>query len=300
MQHRVKASISVLVPTLNEERNIDKCLASLSWADEVWVVDSFSTDRTIEIAKEMGAKVATFRWDGLGPRKKNWALDNISWSHEWVLIVDADEQVTDALRDEITAAVERSEYDAFLIPYHYYFLGRLLRHGAPLWKLILFKHTKARFEMVNVPEVTGYDVELHEHPLVQGNTAKLHHAMIHYDMADLRHHFQRHNVYSDWEALLRTRYRARNRQAEIQPRLLGSAMERRRFLKNLFLAMPGKPFAYFIYSYVLRAGFLDGRPGFIYNALKAIYWYEVGVKEYELRLREKESKLVAGRKTARA
>jgi len=77
-------------------------------------------------------------------------------------------------------------------------------------------------------------------------------------------------------------------------------MERRRFLKNLFLSMPGKPFAYFMYSYVLRAGFLDGRPGFIYNALKAIYWYEVGVKEYELRLREKGRKLVTGREIARA
>ncbi len=296
----MKVPLSVMVPTLNEEQNIRKCLASLSFADEVWVVDSSSKDRTVEIAQSMGARVADFNWDGRGPRKKNWALDRLPWKHDWLLIVDADEEVSAGLRDEITAAIDRGQSDAFLVPYHYYFLGRLLRHGAPLWKLILFRRSMARFETVEVPEVTGYDVELHEHPLVSGRTARLHQPMIHHDMADLRHHFQRHNVYSDWEALLRTRYRLRPKAGEIQPRLFGSAMERRRFAKRIFLATPGKPFAYFIYSYVLRGGFLDGRAGFIYNALKAIYWYEVSLKEYEIRLRARKSKSYSKRETARA
>jgi len=203
------------------------------------------------------------------------------------LIVDADEEVTPALRDEICDAIARPGYDAYLVPYHYYFLGRLLRHGAPLWKLIVLRLSAARFERMDAPDVTGYDVELHQHPLVRGVTGRLRNQMIHHDMADLHHHFQRHNIYSDWEALLRTRYRGRNRDGEIAARLFGSVMERRRFLKRLFLSIPGKPFIYFFYSYIVRAGFLDGRPGLIYNMLKAMYWYQISVKEYEIRHNEK-------------
>jgi len=279
--------ISVLIPTKNEEENIRKCLESVSWADEIYVVDSCSTDRTVEIARSMGAKVVPFSWDGKGPRKKNWALDNLPWKHEWLLVVDADEEVTPSLRDEITTLVSRpSEFAAFLIPYHYYFLGRLLRHGAPLWKLILFKHRLARFERMEVPEVTGYDVELHEHPLVSGQIGRLRSPMVHHDFESLHQYFHRHNIYSDWEALLRTRYLHRDLEKEIRPRLFGSTMERRRFFKRFFLSLPGKPWIYFFYSYVLRGGFLDGRPGFIYNVLKAIHWYQISIKEYEICLRE--------------
>ena len=279
-----KIPLSVLIPTKNEERNIRRCLQSVDWAAEAFVVDSYSTDRTAEIAREMGATVIPFRWDGNGPRKKNWALDNLPWAHEWVLVVDADEEVSSPLREEITAVITgKSRYCAYLIPYRYYFLGRLLKHGAPLRKLILFRHQLARFERTSVPEVTGYDVELHEYPVVRGKIGKLRSHMIHYDFDDLHHFFERHNIYSDWEALLRTRYRNRDRSGEIKGRVFGSAVERRRFAKRLFLNLPGKPLIYFLYSYLLRAGFLDGREGFTFNALKAFYWYQIGIKEHEIR-----------------
>jgi glycosyltransferase involved in cell wall biosynthesis len=279
-----KVPVSVLVPTKNEERNIERCLRSVGWAAQVFVVDSCSTDRTAEIARAMGADVIPFRWDGHGPRKKNWALDNFSWANEWVLIVDADEEVSHPLYEEIAATLEHSPgFDAFSIPYQYYFLGRLMKHGAPLRKLILFKHRLARFEQTSVPEVTGYDVELHEHPVVRGKTGKLGSHMIHHDFDDLHHYFDRHNIYSDWEALLRTRYRDRDRSGEIKGRIFGSAAERRRYAKRLFLGLPGKPVIYFLYSYVLRAGFLDGREGFAFSILKAFYWYQIALKEYEIR-----------------
>ena len=108
-----------------------------------------------------------------------------------------------------------------------------------------------------------------------------------------RHHFDRHNTYSDWEALLRTRYRRRDVSGEVRPRLFGSPVERRRFFKRWFLSVPGKSWLYFFYSYVLRGGFLDGRPGFIYNALKSMYWYQVSAKEYELRLAERDMRQAA-------
>ncbi len=280
--------ISVLIPTRNEEKNIGKCLRAVAWADQTFVVDSYSSDRTAEIARGLGAEVVAFSWDGEGPRKKGWALENLRWKHEWVLVVDADEEVSPGLRDEMAAAVQAaSNYAAFLVPYNYYFLGRLLCHGAPLRKLILFRHELARFERIDVPEITAYDVELHEHPVVRGRIGRLCSPMIHHDFDDLYHYFQRHNVYSDWEALLRTRYRDRDCSAEIRPRLFGSATERRRRMKRLFLSLPGKSLLYFVYSYVLRGGFLDGRPGLIYNVLKSFYWYQIGIKEYEIRLQEK-------------
>src|SRR3989442_5112234 len=151
--------LSVLIPTKNEEKNIHKCLESVSWADEVYIVDSCSTDRTAEIARSRGATVVPFSWDGKGPRKKNWALDHLPWKYEWVLVVDADEEVTPALRDEIVAVISKpSEQDGFLVRYNYYFLGRLLLHGAALWKLILFRHSLARFERIEVPEFTASDL----------------------------------------------------------------------------------------------------------------------------------------------
>src|SRR5258706_7647077 len=94
-----KAPLSVLIPTKNEEKNILKCLESVSWASEVYVVDSHSTDGTVQIAERQGATVVDFTWDGKGPRKFNWALEHLPWKNEWVLVVDADEEVTSSLRD---------------------------------------------------------------------------------------------------------------------------------------------------------------------------------------------------------
>jgi len=284
----MKVPVSVLLPTRNEQENIGKCLESLAWADEVCVVDSRSSDGTVEIARGMGAKVFNFSWDGRGLRKYNWALRNVPWKHDWLLIVDADEEVSPDLQAEIGETLRRpTSHVGFLIRFHYYFLGQLLRHGDPLWKLILFRHALAHIENRDVPEITSHmDVELHSYPIMEGSIGRLRSPMIHRDRADLHHHFDRHNTYSDGEALLRTRYRYRSRAAEVHPRLLGTPVERRRFLKRLFLSLPGKPWVYFTYSYLLRGGFLDGRAGFTYNVLKSFYWYQIGIKEHEIQLRE--------------
>ena len=283
-----RAPVSVLIPTRNEESNLAKCLASVAWADEVVVVDSASNDRTPEIARAHGATLVPFVREGAGPRKRNWALANYAWKNEWVLLLDADEEVSPELGREIARVLrEDTNHDGFLIRFHYFFLGRTLRHGDPLWKLCLVRHARARFEHVDVPEVTAYDVEVHEWVRVPGAVGRMREVIVHRDFENLRHHFDRHNTYSDWEALLRTRYRRRDVSGEVRPRLAGSPVERRRFFKRWFLAMPGRPWLYFFYSYILRGGFLDGRAGFIYNTLKSFYWYQVSAKEYELRLAER-------------
>jgi glycosyltransferase involved in cell wall biosynthesis len=283
--------VSILIPTRNEEKNIRKCIQTVGWSDDIWIVDSNSTDRTAEIATQLGGKVVQFQWNGTGPRKKNWALDNVEWKYEWVLIVDADEEVTPELRDEIATALKVPEYNAYQVRYNYFFLGQLLKHGDALWKLILFRHERARFEKMDVPDVTGYDVEVHEHPVVQGSTGRLRARMIHRDFGNLFHYTQRHNIYSDWEARLTSSYRRGKRMGELQPRLFGSALQRRRLLKDWFRVIPGKPFLFFFYAYLLRGGFLDGRRGFMYQVLKSWHWYLVTMKEFEL---EQETKKLSG------
>lgn len=277
--------VSVLIPTRNEEANIAKCLESVRWAQEIFVVDSNSTDRTAEIARNYGAKVIPFSWNGTGPKKYNWALENLPWQHEWVLVVDADEEVTQELAKEIAARLANpSGYAGFLARFDYFLLGKPIRHGDPLIKPVLFKHRLTRYEKLDVPEVKEYDIEVHEQPIVRGPLGKLKSRMVHRDWVSLRHHFERHNIYSDWEALLRTRYRTRSMADELVPRVFGSAIQRRRFFKRIFLSLPGKPLIYFFYGYLVRLGFLDGRAGFTYNALKAIYWYQISLKEYEIRI----------------
>lgn len=283
-----KAPITVIVPTRNEEKNIQKCLESLSWVDELFVVDSHSTDRTVEIARGMGAQVVQFSWNGRLPRKYNWALDNLPISKEWVLFVAADEEVPAALRDEIIDKVSgQSKYAGFSIRFRYYFLGRELKHGEQLWKLQLFKHRLTRFELVDTPEVTSCDMEIHEQPLVRGPVGRLKATMVHRDLDNLHHYFERHNTYSDWEALRRVRNCTNGAGEEVRPRPFGSPAERRRFYKHAFFNLPGKPLFYCLWYYVLHGGFLDGRAGFIFTVLRAFYWYQIGVKQYELRLRQR-------------
>lgn len=288
---QMRMGVSVLIPARNEERNIEKCLRSVQWSNDIYVVDSCSSDRTVELASQMNAHMVDFKWNGSGPRKKSWALANLPWKHEWVLIVDADEEVTPELASELNEVIQSTDVAGFLVKYRYYFLGRPLRHGAPLWKLILVRHARTHYEQMKVPEVTSYDVELHEHPIVDGTIGRLRAIMVHRDNEDMHHFLSRHNIYSDWEALLRTKYRDAQWDDVVNARPFGNATERRRWLKRVFLATPGKPWLYFLYSYILRLGFLDGRPGFIYNVLKSFYWYQITIKEYELQHNQAEQAL---------
>jgi len=286
MPSEVKVPISVIIPTRNEEMNICQCLESVKWADEIFVVDSESRDRTAEIAKGYTDNVVIFRWNGKWPKKKNWSLEKLPLSHEWVLFLDADEQATPELAEEIRKVVcSGTEFSGFLVKYDFYFLGKSLKHGVLFWKCVLFKHRLGRFEKIDVPEVTGYDVEVDEHPLIKGKVGKLRNRMVHHDFKDLHHFFDRHNIYSDWEARLRSYKTKRNKEKEIKASLFGSEIERRRFLKELFFKLPGRPVIYFLYSYLIRGGFLDGKAGYKYNVLKAFYYFSVDIKLYEERVR---------------
>jgi len=282
-----KIPVSVLIPAKNEELNLPACLESVARADEVFVVDSQSKDRTQEICERYGAKVVQFYFNGRWPKKKNWALDNLPFRNEWVLIVDCDERITPALWDEIAERIQDPRYNGYFLNRRVFFLGKWIRHGGkyPDWNLRLFKHAKGRYENLGTEEIrnTG-DNEVHEHVILEGEVGYLKEDMLHIDFRDIYQWLARHNRYSNWEA--RVYYNiltGRDSGNTIEANLFGDAVQRKRFLKKIWVRLPFKPLLRFVLFYILRLGFLDGRAGYIYGRLLSQYEYQIGVKLYELR-----------------
>jgi glycosyltransferase involved in cell wall biosynthesis len=271
----MRIPVSVVVLTKNEERDLPKCLRSLAAFDEIFVVDSDSSDATQQIARQFGAEVIEFQWNGSYPKKKQWALENLPFTHSWVLYVDADEEITQALRDEIVEVVAKPQHNGYFVAYDYAFLGRVLRHGHRVYKLILFDRHGARFaELPDLDVGTATEVEPHYQPQIPGTTGVLRARALHDDHDMLFQYFDRHNRYSDWEAVLR-KSGALPVKGEAQPRL-------RTTLKRLFARMPFKGVLSFAHSYFVRLGFLDGRAGFHYAVAKAFYYWQIRVKQLEL------------------
>lgn len=282
-----KLPVSVLIPAKNEEENLPACLESVARADEVFVVDSQSGDRSVEIAESLGANVVQFHFNGRWPKKKNWSLENLPFRNEWVLIVDCDERITPELWDEIAEAIQNPEYNGYYLNRRVFFLGKWIRHGGkyPDWNLRLFRHKVGRYENLNTETIrnTG-DNEVHEHVVLEGKVGYLKNDMLHIDFRDLFHWLERHNRYSNWEA--RVYYNLLTGMGEggtIGANLFGDSVQRKRFLKKIWVRLPFKPFLRFVLFYFLRLGFLDGRAGYIYGRLLSQYEYQIGVKLYELR-----------------
>ncbi|HBB33592.1 MAG TPA: glycosyltransferase [Cyanobacteria bacterium UBA8803] len=282
-----KIPVSVLIPAKNEEANLPACLTSLARADEIFIVDSQSEDRSLEIAESYGATVVQFHFNGRWPKKKNWSLENLSFRNEWVLIVDCDERIPPALWDEIAIAIENPNYDGYYINRRVYFLGKWIRHGGkyPDWNLRLFKHKKGRYENLGTEEIpnTG-DNEVHEHVILGGHVGYLKSDMDHIDFRDIYHWLERHNRYSNWEArVYLNMLTGKDESGTIGAKLFGDAVQRKRFFRKVWVWLPFKPTLRFIVFYILRLGFLDGRAGYIYGRLLSQYEYQIGVKLYELR-----------------
>jgi len=289
-----KVPVSVLIPVKNEEKNLPACLASLTRADEIFVVDSQSSDRTVEIAAGSGAIVEQFYFNGRWPKKKNWALDKLPFRNEWVLIVDGDERIPDELWDDLAIAIANQQFDGYHLKRKIIFLGRWLRHGGkyPDLNLRLFRHRLGRYEDLQTqaaPE-TG-DNEVHEHvilqrdgvPISKDRIGLLTTPMLHEDFRDLYHWIDRHNRYSNWEAQLYFNFLAgRSEEGTIGSNFFGNALERKRFLRRLWVWLPFRPTIRFITVYVLLLGFLDGKAGYIHARLISQYEYQIGVKLYEL------------------
>lgn len=285
-----KVPISVIIPVKDEEANIGACIDSVAWAEQIFVVDSHSSDRTSEIAEWKGAKVVQFEFTGGWPKKKNWALANLPLEHDWVLLIDADEAVPQELANEISMVVKHPNgRDGFYLNRRLIFLGRWIRHCGwyPSWNLRLFKHQKGRFERLTetTPCGTG-DVEVHEHVVLEGKTGFLRHDLLHEDFKSISHFIERHNRYSTWESTVYGEFRkGRSGVQSIDASLMGDPVRRKRWIKKLWVRLPFRPAARFLWMYLFRLGFLDGRPGFIFCVLMSFHEAMISAKSYELQLK---------------
>jgi glycosyltransferase involved in cell wall biosynthesis len=275
--------ISVVVAVRNEEKNLARCLESLDSVGEIYVVDSFSTDSTPQIARSFGAHVVQFRYQGGWPKKRQWALDTLPLNYEWVLLPDADESLTTELFAEIETAIRNPSVEGYYIGLDMYFLGRRLRHcGASFYKLSLFRYGKGHFEC-RAPDqdASMCDMEVHEHVMVEGPTATLSERLVHHNVTSLSRYIQKHDEYSNWEAKV---WSGPNSGSELPPNLFGSQAQRRRWLKRKVFRMPASSVWLFFYRYVLRLGFLDGIPGLIYCGFQAIQCFHVKAKLFEAKI----------------
>ena len=275
--------ISILIPAKNERTNLRACLESCRFAAEVVIVDSGSTDGTREIAAEFGATLVDFNWDGKFPKKKNWALAHVSWRHEWVFILDADERITPALENELRQIVAAPDCDGYYVNRRFWFLDGWLMHCGyyPSWNLRFFRHRLGRYEQFGGVSDTGSgDNEIHEHVILNGRFGRLQGEMEHYAFPTIDVWVEKHNRYSNWEARLLTSAAASKATvgAAIDPELA-----RKRRLKDLASRLPFRPALRFFYHYVLRAGFLDGYRGFVFCRLMAFYEFLSMTKANELR-----------------
>ena len=274
--------VSVIVPVKNEEENLRRCLPALAWADEIFVVDSQSTDGTHDVAADHGATVVQFAFNGTYPKKKNWALENLPFRNEWVLIVDADEVVVPELAREIAQRIARDESEGYYLNSRYYFLGRRIRHCgySECWNLRLFSHRLGRYE--RMPDSTGGragDNEAHEHVELDGRVLRLENELDHHAYPTIASWVEKHNRYAIWEAALHEQM-----VREPIPKTIVGAQRFRRRLRKLAARLPMRPLIRFLYAYVLRRGFLDGRPGLIFCGLLAFYDFLASANRYEQKL----------------
>ena len=265
-------SVSVLVLTLNEEINIGACLRTLAWSDDLVVLDSLSSDRTAELARAAGARIVERRFDNWSAHQ-NWAVANIAFRHPWVLYLDADERCPPDLAEEVLGKARADATEAaFRLRRKDFYMGRWLRHAQlyPTWLVRLFRPERVRFERLVNP-VT----------VVDGPTGELGSHILHYPFSHgVAHWFDRHNRYSDFEAL--EAMKAEDGGVAVGKLLSRDPLERRRALKRLFVRLPARPFLKHAYYLLWRRGFLDGHAGLAYAKLQATYEYMIDCKRREL------------------
>jgi glycosyltransferase involved in cell wall biosynthesis len=273
----MKLPITVIILTYNEEKNIEECLKSIhGFFEEIFIVDSFSTDKTIEIAKKYTDKIYQHKFEDYSSQR-NWALNNLPIRTEWVLNLDADHRVTKGLIDELKEIFSKGlekNFNGFLISRKTIFMGKWIKYGGhyPVYHAILFRKNSGRCEK------RLYD----QHFVVNGKLKKLKGDVIDIVADSIDKFISKH---IKW-AYLEAKEQMIKREKDIKPSLFGNPIQKRRFFREIYNKFPLfiRPFLYFIYRYFLRFGFLDGIEGLIFHFLHAL-WYRfiVDVKIYELK-----------------
>lgn len=278
-----QGKVSAIILTYNEQENIASCLRSLDWVDDIILVDSRSEDETVAIARKIRPDVRIYEnsFEDFG-QQRNWALDSTAPKNPWVLFLDADEESTPAFRDAVLEVTsKRDACVGFYLTYRNMFLGRWLKYSTfyPSWQLRLLQQGEVRFrrEGHGQREVTdgplGYVKEPYDHfPFRKG----------------LTHWLSRHNHYSSTESLLLERLR--NEPLRLSDMFSRDSLIRRRCAKRMAAHLWCRPAVRLLYTYVLRRGFMDGVPGYIYCRLMAQYEFQLWAKMKEAKYMADERK----------
>lgn len=257
--------VSVIIVTKNEEHKITACLHSLSVFDDIWVVDSESRDNTKEAAKNLGAHIIDFKWNGIYPKKRGWCLDNLSLKYDWVFFVDADELVTNELTKEIEQKINLNPPEAgFFVLGRYIAQGKILKYGLPNNKIVLFHRDRMAFPVVDDVDIPGMgEIEGHYQPILKKENLKigqLKNYIIHNALDDERAWAFRHEKYARWEAGMNAR--------NAWPK---DPIFWREWLKTKLRHSRIRPEIMFFVSFILKCGIFDGRAG--YDLAKRKYYY---------------------------
>lgn len=271
---KIRRPLSVVIPSFNVAGIIKKCIQSVSWADEILVVDSFSTDKTREIAESLNATVLTHEYI-YSARQKNWAIPRAS--HEWILLLDTDEVVTPELAEEIMHLMENDEienFDGFSIARKEYFLGKWMRWGGryPLYNIRLFRKN-CRYE----------DRDVHAHIILPKNrTLVLRNDILHFSNPSLEHFLKKFNRYTTYQANYMKKQMDGRKKVSLK-KLFSHTSYLKSVIKDYWFFIPFAPAARFFYMYLFRFGFLDGRYGFMLAVLYGFHDYVSKTKYYQLR-----------------
>ena len=267
-------AVSVAIFTLNEEVHLPSCLASLKWCDDIVVVDSFSTDQTRQICASAEVRFVQHKFEGFGSQR-NWALDHVEFKHKWLLVLDADERVPDALASELLeiAARDPNGTGAYRIRRRFYMWGRWLRYSSlyPTWVVRFVRTDKVRY----------VDRGHAETQVVQGLTGDLANDLIDENLKGIDEWFERQNRYSTKEA----EYELIAEREPLTARALWGTdpLMRRALLKRISWKLPMRPVMYFLYSYLWRRGFMDGYDGFVFCSMKSAFQAMISAKKHSMR-----------------
>ena len=268
---------SIYILTYNEELDIAACIESAMLSDDIIVVDSYSSDRTVEIASCYPVRVFQHAFESHG-RQRTWMLESIPPKHEWVYILEADERMTPQLFAEATKASLQSDYIGYYVAERVIFMNRWIRHSTqyPRYQLRLFRHGKVWFS----------DYGHTEREVCEGPTSFLKETYPHYTCSKgLSRWIEKHNRYSTDEAE-ETIHQLEKQKIYWSDLFFGkSEVERRRALKDLSLRLPARPLLRFFYMYFLLGGFLDGHAGFAWCTLQTFYEYLILLKVWEIKSR---------------
>ncbi|MDO9372917.1 MAG: glycosyltransferase family 2 protein [Bacteroidota bacterium] len=270
--------LTIALPVRNEERNLPGCLAAIGkdLASRIVIIDSGSTDRTQAIATEFGAEVVNFDWDGKFPKKRNWFLRNHSINTKWILFLDADEYLTDAFKTDLRETLAKGDKVGYWLSYTIYFLGKQLKGGYPLRKLALFKVGAGEYERIDEEQWSKLDMEVHEHPVLQGEIGVIKSKIDHQDFRGVSHYVIKHNEYASWEA---GRFLKNSSIPNIAANWTWKQKLKYRLMRSILIGP-----AYFCGSFFLLGGFRDGARGWAFATLKMSYFTQVYCKIRESRV----------------